>query len=88
MKMLLAAAGFALATAGAGFSYVGAATSGSYYYLVTYFSDASRTTVVGYNHQSCNGTTGEVSDNFSGSQTQYSSQSVLGYCAPGGGNPL
>jgi hypothetical protein len=89
MKMLLAAAGFALLTAGSGSGYVEASnTSGSYYYIYTYFSDASRTTVVGYNNQSCNPFTGQVSDNVSGTQTPYFSQSILGYCSPGGDQPL
>jgi hypothetical protein len=88
MKTLLAAAGFALFAAGSGFGPVGASSSGTYYYTYVYFSDSSQTTIVGYNNQSCNPWTGQVSDNITGTQTQFYNLSILGYCSAGGDQPL
>ena len=84
-KLALAAAG-ALASA-AVLVGAGQASSSGYYYLYTYFSDASKTTVVGYNNQSCQ-PGGHIVDNISGTVTAHSTQSILGYCSAGGGGPL
>jgi len=53
----------------------------------TYYSDATLMTEVGHNFQTCD-FSGQIHNNFSGTQTAYYTRQLTGYCSLGGGDPF